>query len=98
MYWWRTSYNVLFADILLEGKPCVLCRSYCMLLGNIGELFIGYMSLDTVYWRSFVLENILLSLSYWVYWWEMLWYWRRFHIGDQCVCNHFSLNGLCLLC
>ena len=59
-----------------------------MLLGNIGELFIGYMSLDTVYWRSFVLENILLSLSYWVYWWGMLWYWRRFHIGDQCVCNH----------
>ena len=31
-----------------------------LLLGNIGELLVGHISLETVYWRSFVLGNTLL--------------------------------------
>ena len=44
-----------------------------LLLGNIGELLVGHISLETVYWRSFVSENILLNLSYCVYcWWKCI--------------------------
>jgi len=65
MYWWRTSYNVLFADILLEGKPCVLCRSY--VIGQYWRIIYwiyvtGYSLLEILCIGEHFIEFVLLGL------------------------------------
>ena len=93
MYWWRTSYNVLFADILLEGKPCVLCRSY--VIGQYWRIIYwiyvtGYSLLEILcigeHFIEFVLLGLLVGNALVL---EEVSYWRSMCL-QSCVCFFFK--------